>query len=54
MRWLLVFSGLVLSGLWIDVQAEQRPPDLQEGQSILVVDQTLTSTGWNPAPAGQV
>ena len=36
------------------MKAEQRPPELQEGQSILVADQTLTSTGWNPAPVGQV
>ncbi|QNI54604.1 hypothetical protein SynBIOSE41_02100 [Synechococcus sp. BIOS-E4-1] len=36
--------------MWLDLKAEQRPPDLQAGQSILVVDQTLTSTGWNPAP----
>ena len=54
MRWLLVFSGLVISGMWVDLNAEQRLPDLQAGQSILVVDQTLTSTGWNPAPMGRV
>ena len=54
MRWLLVFSGLIMSGIWVDLKAEQRPPELQAGQSILVVDQTLTSTGWNPAPEGQV
>ena len=54
MRWLLVFSGLVISGVWVDLNAEQRLPDLQAGQSILVVDQTLTSTGWNPAPMGRV
>ena len=53
MRWLLVFSGLVLSGLSVEMKAEPHPPDLQEGQSILVVDQTLTATGWNPAPEGQ-
>ena len=54
MRWLLVFSGLIMSGIWVDLKAEQRAPELQAGQSILVVDQTLTSTGWNPAPEGQV
>ncbi len=53
MRWLLVFSGLVLSGLCGEMKAEPHPPDLQEGQSILVVDQTLTATGWNPAPEGK-
>ncbi|WP_244279590.1 hypothetical protein [Synechococcus sp. UW179A] len=54
MRWLLFFSGLMMSGMWVDLKAEQRLPDLQAGQSILDVDQTLTSTGWNPAPEGQV
>ena len=54
MRWLLVLSGLIMSGIWVDLKAEQRPPELQAGQSILDVDQTLTSTGWNPAPEGQV
>ena len=43
-----------MSGIWVDLKAEQRAPELQAGQSILVVDQTLTSTGWNPAPEGQV
>ena len=54
MRWLLVFSGLMMTGLWVDLKSEQRPPDLQTGQSILVVDQTLISTGWNPAPVDRV
>ena len=54
MRWLLLIFGLALSGSPTDIKAEQRPPELQEGQSILVVDQTLTSTGWNPAPGEHV
>ena len=53
MRWFLLLSGLMLSGSFNNINAEQRPPELQAGQSILVVDQTLTSTGWNPAPEGQ-
>ena len=54
MRWFLLLSGLMLSGSFVNINAEQRPPELQAGQSILVVDQTLTSTGWNPAPEEQV
>ena len=53
MRWFLLFSGLMLSCL-TSVSAEQRAPELQAGQSILVVNQSLTSKGWNPAPAEQV
>ena len=53
MRWFLLFSGLMLSCL-TSMSAEQRAPELQAGQSILVVDQSLTSKGWNPAPAEQV
>ena len=51
---LLFLTGLLLSGLLIESKAEQRPPALQQGQSILGVDQTLISTGWNPAPAVSV
>ena len=54
MRWLLLLSGMILSGSLIDIKAEQRPPELKAGQSILVVDQTLTSTGWDPAPGEKV
>ena len=54
MRWLLLCSGLMLTGSFIELRADQRGPALETGQSILVVDQTLISTGWNPAPAESV
>ena len=54
MHWLLVLSGLCMTGIWVDLKAEQRPPELKAGQSILVVNKNLTATGWNPAPEGEV
>ncbi len=50
MRSFLLLSGFWLTGLFPGAAADTLPPQLEAGQSILSANQTLTASGWEPAP----
>jgi len=53
MRCFLVLFGLAVTNLISAATADTLSPNLSAGQSILLVDQTLTASGWQPAPKDQ-
>ena len=53
MRCFLCSLGVALTNLITAATANTLLPHLKEGQSILYADQTLTASGWQPAPEDQ-
>ena len=50
MRCFLVLFGIAFTDLISAATADTLSPNLKAGQSILHADQTLTASGWQPAP----
>ena len=53
MRCFLVLLGIAFTNLMSAATADTLSPKLKAGQSILQADQTLTASGWQPAPEDQ-